>query len=152
MPTISATSWGRTRRGKAFQKPRRRPTKHLNWTRRLRRPTQPWTGKSHYEFDFPGAEKEFLKAIELNPNSSTAHLFYSNCFLAPMQLQKPLLKIRRLWHWTPVVAHQQLHGRDVFWQATMRNPISSSSVRSRWIQPSRWLTLIFRSPDRHGEV
>jgi TolB-like protein/DNA-binding winged helix-turn-helix (wHTH) protein/Flp pilus assembly protein TadD len=40
--------------------------------------------KSHYEFDFPGAEKEFLKAIELNPNSAYAHLFYSNCYLLPM--------------------------------------------------------------------
>src|ERR1700677_1744179 len=40
--------------------------------------------KSHYEFDFPGAEKEFLKAIDLNPNSPYAHLFYSNCFLMPM--------------------------------------------------------------------
>jgi TolB-like protein/Flp pilus assembly protein TadD len=40
--------------------------------------------KSHYEFDFPGAEREFLKAIELNPNSAYAHLFYSNCYLAPM--------------------------------------------------------------------
>lgn len=40
--------------------------------------------KSHYEFDFPGAEKEFLKALELNPNSPYAHLFYSNCFLVPM--------------------------------------------------------------------
>ena len=34
--------------------------------------------------DFPGAEKEFLKAIEVNPNSTYAHLFYSNCFLMPM--------------------------------------------------------------------
>jgi TolB-like protein/DNA-binding winged helix-turn-helix (wHTH) protein/Tfp pilus assembly protein PilF len=40
--------------------------------------------KSHYEFDFPGAQKEFLRAIELNPNSAYAHFFYSNCFLAPM--------------------------------------------------------------------
>jgi TolB-like protein/DNA-binding winged helix-turn-helix (wHTH) protein/Tfp pilus assembly protein PilF len=40
--------------------------------------------KSHYEFDFPGAEREFLKARELNPNSPYAHLFYSNCFLLPM--------------------------------------------------------------------
>ncbi len=39
---------------------------------------------SHYEFDFPGAQKEFLRAIELNPNSAYAHLFYSNCYLAPM--------------------------------------------------------------------
>ena len=40
--------------------------------------------KSHYEFDFPGAEKEFLRALELNPNSAYAHLFYSNCYLMPM--------------------------------------------------------------------
>jgi TolB-like protein/DNA-binding winged helix-turn-helix (wHTH) protein len=40
--------------------------------------------ESHYEFDFPGAEREFLKAIEVNPNSPYAHLFYSNCFLMPM--------------------------------------------------------------------
>jgi len=40
--------------------------------------------KSHYEFDFPGAEREFLEALEVNPNSPYAHLFYSNCFLMPM--------------------------------------------------------------------
>jgi TolB-like protein/DNA-binding winged helix-turn-helix (wHTH) protein len=40
--------------------------------------------KSHYEFDLPGAQREFLKAIELNPSSAYAHLFYSNCYLTPM--------------------------------------------------------------------
>jgi TolB-like protein/DNA-binding winged helix-turn-helix (wHTH) protein len=40
--------------------------------------------KSHYEFDFPGAQREFLRAIELNANSAYAHFFYSNCYLAPM--------------------------------------------------------------------
>jgi tetratricopeptide (TPR) repeat protein len=40
--------------------------------------------KSHYEFDLVGAQREFLKAIELNPNSAYAHLFYSNCYLSPM--------------------------------------------------------------------
>ena len=40
--------------------------------------------KSHYEFDFPGAEREFRKALGLNPNSAYAHLFYSNCYLLPM--------------------------------------------------------------------
>jgi TolB-like protein/DNA-binding winged helix-turn-helix (wHTH) protein len=40
--------------------------------------------KSHYDFDFPGAEREFLKAIELNPNSASAHFFYSNSYLLPM--------------------------------------------------------------------
>ena len=44
--------------------------------------------KSHYDFDFPGAEKEFLKAIELNPNSADAHFFYANSYLLPMGRMK----------------------------------------------------------------
>lgn len=43
--------------------------------------------KSHYEFDLPGAKAEFLKAIELNPNSAVAHFLYSNCYLMPMDLR-----------------------------------------------------------------
>ena len=44
--------------------------------------------KSHYDFDFAGAEKEFLKGIELNPNSADAHFFYSNSYLLPMGRMK----------------------------------------------------------------
>ncbi|HKW33338.1 MAG TPA: winged helix-turn-helix domain-containing protein [Candidatus Acidoferrum sp.] len=40
--------------------------------------------KSHYDFDFPGAQREFLKAIELSPNYANAHLFYSGAYLTPM--------------------------------------------------------------------
>jgi TolB-like protein len=39
---------------------------------------------SHYEFDFPGAQKEFERAIELNPNFALAHMQYSLSYLAPM--------------------------------------------------------------------
>ena len=44
--------------------------------------------KSHYDFDFAGAEKEFLKALELNPNSADAHFFYANSYLLPMGRMK----------------------------------------------------------------
>jgi len=40
--------------------------------------------QSHYEFDFSSARTEFLKAIELNPNYSSAHLFYAGAYLTPM--------------------------------------------------------------------
>src|SRR5262249_24608507 len=40
--------------------------------------------KSHYDFDFPGAQREFLKASELNPNYTNAHLFYAGAYLTPM--------------------------------------------------------------------
>ncbi len=34
--------------------------------------------KEHYEWDWTGAEKEFKRAIELDPNSATAHLWYGD--------------------------------------------------------------------------
>ncbi len=39
---------------------------------------------SHYDFDFPGAQREFLKAIKLNPNYANAHLLYAGAYLTPM--------------------------------------------------------------------
>lgn len=40
--------------------------------------------KDFYDWDFPGAEREFKRAIELNPNSSTAHHLYAK-FLPDLQ-------------------------------------------------------------------
>jgi TolB-like protein/DNA-binding winged helix-turn-helix (wHTH) protein len=39
---------------------------------------------AHYDFDWPAAEREFRRGIELNPNDASAHFFYSNSFLSPM--------------------------------------------------------------------
>ncbi len=40
--------------------------------------------KAHYEYDWPAAEREFRRAIELEPNDAYAHLFYSNSYLSPL--------------------------------------------------------------------
>ena len=40
--------------------------------------------KAHYEFDWPGAEREYLRALALNPNDAYAHFFYSNSYLSPL--------------------------------------------------------------------
>jgi tetratricopeptide (TPR) repeat protein len=40
--------------------------------------------KSHYDFDFPGAQREYLKALELNPSYANAHLYYAGGYLTPM--------------------------------------------------------------------
>ena len=40
--------------------------------------------KAHYEFDWPGAERECLRALALNPNDAYAHFFYSNSYLSPL--------------------------------------------------------------------
>ncbi len=59
--------------------------------------------KSHYDFDLPGARAEFLEAIELNPNSAYAHLFYSNCYLMPMgQRDEAIAENRRALELDPL--------------------------------------------------
>jgi len=40
--------------------------------------------KAHYEFDWPGAEREYLRALALNPNDAYARFFYSNSYLSPL--------------------------------------------------------------------
>ena len=39
---------------------------------------------AHFDFDWPGAEHEFLRAIELNPSDAASHFFYSNSYLSPL--------------------------------------------------------------------
>lgn len=40
--------------------------------------------KGHYEYDWTAAQREFHRAIELEPNNAYAHLFYSNSYLSPL--------------------------------------------------------------------
>jgi len=39
---------------------------------------------AHFEFDWPAAEREFRRGIELNESDAYAHLFYSNSLLSPL--------------------------------------------------------------------
>ena len=39
---------------------------------------------AHFDFDWAGAEREFRRAIELNPSDAYSHLFYSNSLLSPL--------------------------------------------------------------------
>jgi len=40
--------------------------------------------KAHWEFDWPGAEREFRKALDRDPNSSIAHIYFAHSYLTPM--------------------------------------------------------------------
>jgi len=37
----------------------------------------------HYDYDWDTAEREYRRALELNPSSADAHFFYSNSYLSP---------------------------------------------------------------------
>jgi tetratricopeptide (TPR) repeat protein len=39
---------------------------------------------AHFDHDWPAAELEFRRAIELNPSDAASHFFYSNSYLSPL--------------------------------------------------------------------
>ena len=51
--------------------------------------------KLSYDWDLPGAEREFKRAIDLNPGYATAHHWYGHYFLASAQPERALAEVRR---------------------------------------------------------
>lgn len=51
--------------------------------------------KSFFDWDWLGAEQEYKRAIELNPNYATAHQWYSGCLRAMGRLDEALAEIRK---------------------------------------------------------
>ena len=48
-----------------------------------------------YEWDLPGGESEFKRAIELSPNNPLAHQFYAPCLIAMGRHEEALSEIKR---------------------------------------------------------
>ena len=51
--------------------------------------------KTGYDWDWPGAEQEFRRAIELNPNYETAHQWYAEYLSGMGRHQEAIAEIRR---------------------------------------------------------
>jgi len=51
--------------------------------------------KLNYDWDWSGAEKEFKRAIELNPNYDNAHHWYSHYLTAMGQTEESLAESKR---------------------------------------------------------
>jgi TolB-like protein/Tfp pilus assembly protein PilF len=69
--------------------------------------------KEHYEWDWAGAEKEFKRAIDLNPNSATAHLWYGDFLSNSGHLDAGMLETRRAQELDPV---SSIIGTNLGWQ------------------------------------
>jgi eukaryotic-like serine/threonine-protein kinase len=54
------------------------------------------------EFDWRGAEKEFRRAIQLNPNSAEAHFFYSDFLISMRRLEEARVELERTLELDPL--------------------------------------------------
>jgi TolB-like protein/Tfp pilus assembly protein PilF len=58
--------------------------------------------KIRFDWDFAGAEREFKRAIELNPNYATAHFWYSEFLMALSRFDEAFNEIKRALELDPV--------------------------------------------------
>ncbi len=57
---------------------------------------------SHYEYDFAGGEREYKRAIELDPNYATAHQWYGRTLMAQARDEESLAEFRRALELEPL--------------------------------------------------
>ena len=50
---------------------------------------------SHYDWDWATAEKEFRRALELNPNLALGHLWYANLLMSRKRFNEAIAEVRR---------------------------------------------------------
>ena len=63
----------------------------------------------NYDWDWSGAESEFRHAIELNPNSSNAHHWYSHYLMAMGQTERSLTESKRALELDPLGLIMNVH-------------------------------------------
>jgi TolB-like protein/DNA-binding winged helix-turn-helix (wHTH) protein/Tfp pilus assembly protein PilF len=73
--------------------------------------------KAHYEFDWKTAEREYRRAIELEPNNPDTHFFYSNSYLSPFgRHDQAIAEMQRALELDPLSTPiQSFLGRTYVW-------------------------------------
>jgi TolB-like protein/DNA-binding winged helix-turn-helix (wHTH) protein len=73
--------------------------------------------RGHFEYDWPAAEREFGRALELNPSDAYAHFFYSNSYLSPFgRHSEAISEMKRAVELDPLSAViQSFLGRTCLW-------------------------------------
>ena len=62
-----------------------------------------------YDWDWPAAEKEFKRAIELNPNNADAHHWYSHYLIAHGRIEESLSESKRALELSPFDRLMSIH-------------------------------------------
>jgi len=55
-----------------------------------------------YDWDWPAAEREFRRAIQLNPNYATTYVYYAQCLVAAGRIDEALAMMKRAYEIEPL--------------------------------------------------
>jgi len=101
----------------------------------------------HYLYDWTSAEKEFRRAVELEPNNPYAHFFYSNSFLSPTgRHQDAIAEMKKAIELDPRSTRMQCFaGRTLFGRAITTPLLRSLSVSINWTRISHSIMNAWRT-------
>lgn len=94
--------------------------------------------KLYHDWDFKGAEQEFLKALELNPNYATAHQWYAELLSFEGRHQEAITQVSRaleLDAQSAVVHHQ---AGQIFRSARQYSKAMEEYEKSLQLDPQLW--------------
>jgi eukaryotic-like serine/threonine-protein kinase len=113
--------------------------------------------KSTYDWDWPGAEREFKRAIELNPNYATAHFWYAIHLQALGRLDEAIAEAKLAQEADPVSPIIGLLPGRTFYLARRYDQAIEQLHKTLEMDPNFprthwWLAMAYEQVGRHEEA
>jgi serine/threonine-protein kinase len=104
--------------------------------------------KFHYDWDWEGAEKEFKRALELNPNYATAHQWYSEFLVARGKTDEAIDEMKKALDLDPLSLAINRDIGEIYYFARQFDPAIEALQKTLEMDPSfihtqQWLGLAY---------
>jgi adenylate cyclase len=110
-----------------------------------------------YDWDWPAAEREFRRAIELNPNNADAHHWYSHYLMAQGRIEESLTQSKRILELSPFdilfnvhLAWHYLYARQ--YDQALDQIEKTVEMDRNYAETYPWLGLILEQKGRYAEA
>jgi tetratricopeptide (TPR) repeat protein len=113
--------------------------------------------KTSYDWDWPSAEREFKRAIELNPNYATAHQWYSNLLDGTGRVDEAIAEAKRAQEADPVSPIISTATGQALYFARRHDQAIEPLRKALEMDPSFWLAhrllaMVYEQSGRYEEA
>jgi TolB-like protein/Flp pilus assembly protein TadD len=114
---LTLMDYGHMRLSEAVAKARPLALKALELDADLAEPHISLGHAAFHEFDWPAAERELLRGVELNPNYAIGHFYYANYLAAMARMEESIREAEHATHLDPVSPSTHSNLASMFWYA-----------------------------------